>query len=361
MTMKLSKGAGVALAALLLLSVSGCTSLDYYRQAVSGQLEVVGKREPVPLLIDSAQTPEGLRARLLRLQRMRDFASAELALPDNGSYRSYADLGRPYLVWNVFAAPEFSLQAREWCYWLVGCLDYRGYFDPAEAQSQAEMLRATGLEVWVGGVPAYSTLGWFDDPLLNTFIDWPEGRLAELIFHELAHQRLYVAGDTTFNESFATTVGRLGALRWLSAAGEAGARQAYLDAGARRDSFLELVGKTRDRLDEIYGSGQDQNTLRARKRDVLNELDHRYQRWRQDWGGVSGYDAVIADGPNNAWFAALSAYTAEVPAFEALFLMSGQDFAAFYVRVDEYAALDPEERRRELAQLGAQPRRAARR
>jgi predicted aminopeptidase len=178
---------------------SACSSLDYYKQALSGQMEVVSKREPLDEVVQSPDTPEPLRARLRTIQRMRDFASSELALPNNGSYRSYADLGRPFVVWNVFASPELSLEPMEWCYPFVGCLSYRGYFERDEAVQLAAELDGQGMEAWVGGVPAYSTLGWFDDPLLNTFVAWPEGRLAELIFHELAHQRLYLGGETEFN------------------------------------------------------------------------------------------------------------------------------------------------------------------
>ncbi len=219
------------LLALLLLPVgwvlSGCSNLAYYSQAIAGHWQLLHQRRPVDEVLADPATPPVLRQRLETARRLRDFASTELALPDNGSYRSYADLQRPYVVMNVFAAPELSLQLREWCFLVVGCVYYRGYFDADTARQFAATLHARGDDVYLAGIPAYSTLSWFDDPLLNTFVNWPTARLAELMFHELAHQRLFVAGDTDFNEAFATAVGHLGTRHWLARYGTPDEREAY--------------------------------------------------------------------------------------------------------------------------------------
>jgi predicted aminopeptidase len=313
-------------------------------------MEVVSKRVPLDEVVESPATPEPLRERLRTIRRMRDFASSELALPNNGSYRSYADLGRPFVVWNVFASPELSLEPMEWCYPLVGCLSYRGYFERDQAVQLAAELDGRGMEAWVGGVPAYSTLGWFDDPLLNTFVAWPEGRLAELIFHELAHQRLYLGGETEFNESFATAVGRLGAERWLAAQGSTEAMRTYRHTQARKQSFLALVREAKYSLQQIYEADLSEAAKRDAKAEVLNGLSDNYQRWKSDWQGYGGYDSVMALGPPNGWFTALATYHHLVPAFNALFVESGEDFETFYETVERLAEMDAETRAAELAQ-----------
>ena len=216
-----------------LVLLAGCADLIYYRQAAAGQWELLQARQPVTELLTDPATDPDLRRRLETTQALRDFASTELALPDNNSYRDYADLQRPWVVKNVFAAPELSLEPRRWCFPFVGCLSYRGYFDAVAAQRLVDELRTTGDDVYLAEISAYSTLGWFADPLLNTFIRWPTGRLAELLFHELAHQRLYIAGDTAFNEAFATAVGQLGAERWLERHGSAEEREEFAAAAER--------------------------------------------------------------------------------------------------------------------------------
>lgn len=342
---------GLLVTVVVLCVGSACSSLDYYGQALQGQIELVSKREPLDQVLDSPDTPAQLRERLLVIQQMRDFANRDLALPDNGSYRSYADLGRPFLVWNVFASPELSMEPMEWCYPFVGCLSYRGYFDRTEAQQLAAELDAQGMESWVGGVPAYSTLGWFDDPLLNTFVAWPEGRLAELIFHELAHQQLYLGGETEFNESFATTVGRLGAERWLTQHGTTEAMRTYRYDQERRLSFVALVRKAKGELEQVYESARSEAEKRRAKTLVLNNLSDEYRRWQSDWQGYAGYDSVMVLGPPNGWFTALSTYHDQVPAFRTLFRDSGSDFETFYQAVERLAELDAGARAAELALL----------
>ncbi len=335
----------------LCLALSGCADLRYYRQAAAGQWDLLRARRPVAELLADSATAPALRRRLETAQALRTFASVELGLPDNGSYRDYADLGRLHAVKNVLAAPELSLQPRQWCYWTVGCLSYRGYFDAAAAGSLAEELRAAGDDVYVADIPAYSTLGWFDDPLLNTFIHWPVGRLAELMFHELAHQRLYVGGDTAFNESFATAVGRLGAERWLARHGDAEDRQAYALDSRRREQFLRVVAGARAQLAAVYASARSDAEKRLEKRRILMELRERYQSLKQFWGGYAGYDRWFEQDLNNAKLAGNNTYHQWVPAFMALYQREGRDLAAFYRAAEAIAAWPPPERAARLTAL----------
>ncbi|HMH19721.1 MAG TPA: aminopeptidase, partial [Burkholderiales bacterium] len=230
------------LAALVpLLLVSGCVSFEYYAQAVGGHLEVMRLAVPIEERMRVADTPEPLRAKLAKVLAIRAFASRELALPDNDSYRRYADIGRPYVVWNVFAAPEFSVRPVESCFIFAGCVSYQGFYSEEDARRQAASLADKGYDVYIGGVPAYSTLGWFSDPVLSTFIRFPEPEIARIVFHELAHQVVYVKGDTMFNESFAVTVEEEGVHRWLEREGTAAQRAAYEDSRRRRTEFIALV------------------------------------------------------------------------------------------------------------------------
>ena len=333
------------------LPLAGCADLAYYRQAALGQWELWQARQPVAeALADSTTSPE-LRRRLEITQALRAFASVELALPDNDSYRDYADLGRSWAVKNVFAAPELSLEPRQWCFWIVGCLSYRGYFDAEAAHRLADELRASGEDVYVADVAAYSTLGWFDDPLLNTFIYWPTGRLAELMFHELAHQRLYIADDSAFNEAFATAVGRLGAERWLEWRGAVREREDYAVDYRRRQEFLQLVAVAREQLAALYASPRDEAGKRADKQYILTELRDRYQDLKRGWGGYTGYDRWFNQDLNNAKLAGISTYHRLVPAFLALYEREGQDFAAFYQAAEAIGRLPPAERKARLQEL----------
>lgn len=346
--------AALALALAVLAALGGCGTARYLSQSVQGHLGVMRAAKPVDEWLADAGTPAGLRERLLLSQRMRDFAVSELALPDNASYRRYADLGRPAVVWNVVAAPELSLTLKTWCFPVVGCVGYRGYFERGAADAQAAELVRQGQEVSVYGVPAYSTLGklpgaYFADPLLNTFIDYPEGELARLIFHELAHQVAYAKDDTEFNESFATAVERIGGGRWLAQQADAAAREAYERYDARRRDFRALAFAAREQLDAIYrgpGSATDQRMAKAA---VLAAMRAGHALLKAGpWGGDGGYDAWFANA-NNASLGVLSAYHALVPAFEALFEAQGRDFPRFYAEVRRLAALPPAERRATLA------------
>jgi len=340
---------------LVPLMLGGC-SLGYYAQSVRGHLDLMQRARPVSDWLSDPATPEALRERLELAQRMREFAVRELALPDNASYRRYAALGRPAVVWNVAAAPELSLTLKTWCYPVLGCAGYRGYFERAPAEALARELRAQGWETSVYGVPAYSTLGWTNwlggDPLLDTFVNGQEGELAGLLFHELAHQVVYVPDDTTFNESYATAVERLGLQRWLAQDGREAARSAYAAADARRRDFRALARTARQELEALYGSQADEARRRAGKEAVLARLRAGHERLKAGpWQGFAGYDGWFAR-VNNAALAVQGAYDDLVPAFERLFDEQGRDFARFHAAVRQLATLPRAERR---ARLLAEP------
>lgn len=330
------------------LLLGGCSALDYYRQAVKGHLDIMSRREPVAeILVDPRRDP-GLRKRLRVAQDIRAFASEELALPDNESYRSYVDLGRDAVTWNVFATEEFSLEPRLWCFPLVGCVAYRGYFSGDQAQRFAQTLRDQRLDVYVGGTTAYSTLGWFDDPLLNTMVARGETALAGIVFHELAHQVLYVEDDTAFNEAFAVAVQEEGVRRWLRRRRDAAALAAYRQALRRSQGFLDLVETTRQRLAALYASDLDAAAMREAKADLIQGMREGHARLRAQWGGYGGYDAWF-DGPiNNAKLVSVAVYRDLVPDFERLLRHCGGDLARFYAAVAEIGDLAPERRHQAL-------------
>jgi len=339
-------------AAVLASSVSGCSSLGYYVQAAQGEWGIMSAARPIDDWLEDSSAPEALKERLQQAREIRAFASRQLAEPDNASYTRYADLKRPVVVWNVFATPELSMRLKTWCYPFFGCASYRGYFDRRDAQQLAARLTAQGYDAAVSPVQAYSTLGWFDDPLLNTFIDLPEPELARLIFHELAHQVVYVRDDTIFNESFATAVEREGMRRWLQAQGSPRLRTEWEQIEQRHTQFLQLMTSTRDALDEVYAGAAPEREKRERKGAIFAQLQDRYHALRDGpWGGYEGYDRFFARPLNNAHLAAIGAYYDRVPAFEALMRRTGGDMAAFFREVKRIAALRKEARDRELDQL----------
>ena len=351
--MSLGTAGVVSLAAATVCLTSGCSTLGYYAQSIGGHLAIVRAARPVPDWQADAQTPAVLKQRLALSQRIRDYAVRELKQPDNASYRRYADLQRGAAVWNVVAAPELSLKLVTWCFPVVGCVGYRGYYTQADADAFAQTLRAQGLEVSVYGVPAYSTLGLlpgaaFADPLLNTFIDYPQGELARLIFHELAHQIAFAKGDTVFNESFATAVERIGSERWLADHADASHREEQARIEARRQDFRDLTARYRAELEALYAGTASDATKRAAKQSLLERLraDHASLK-RERWGGYSGYDGWFLRA-NNAAFGVLAAYTELVPDFERLFEREDRDFTRFYAAVKRLAALPENERRAAL-------------
>ena len=334
-----------------MLLLSGCANVSYYWQSVNGQLDVWRRERPIEEVIADPVTGQALKDRLTRALEIRAFASRELGLPDNRSYRSYADLERPFVVWNVFAAPEFSLKPVEWCFLFAGCVAYRGYFDREDAERFAAGLEKQGYEVYVGGVPAYSTLGWFADPVLNTVIHYSNPRLARLLFHELAHQVVYARGDTVFNESFAVAVEKEGVRRWLEQRGSPGDRADYDRGTARREGFIRLARSYHDKLKKLYASGLDRDAMRARKKQLFEELRRDYQALKAGWGGFAGYDRWFERGVNNAQLASVAVYTLKVPAFEALLAREDRDLARFYAAVKELAGMPKEQRDARLRAL----------
>ncbi|MEP6791159.1 MAG: aminopeptidase [Ramlibacter sp.] len=355
--------AGVAVAVTAAaLCLSGCADLGYYWQSASGHLKMMNAARPVGDWIADGQAPDKLKQRLALSQRIRAFAVSELGLPDNPSYRRYADLHRNAAVWNVVAAPEYSLTLKTWCFPVTGCVGYRGYFDEADAKAEATQLAGEGLEASVYPVPAYSTLGWMNwaggDPLLNTFINYPEGELARLIFHELAHQVVYAGGDTMFNESFATSVERLGSSRWLATQADEGARRDYAAYDGRRSQFRALNLAMRNRLEAIYGEKEAaalaNGTLSAMKKRAYQDFRVDYAKLRDSWGGDAarfrGYDQWV-ERANNASFGAQAAYDELVPGFEALFKREGGDWTRFYDAVKRLAALPKDERHKTLKEM----------
>lgn len=340
----------IALACAGLLA--GCDTLAYYTQAVGGQMEIVSRARPVDAVLADPATSADLRLRLANARAVRAYASSALGLPDNGSYRSYADLGRPFVVWNVFAAPEFSTTAVQSCFPVAGCVNYRGFFAEADARREAGRQRAAGNDVLVAGIPAYSTLGWFDDPLLSTFIRYPESEVARLVFHELAHQVVYVKNDTAFNESFAVAVARAGVRRWLTAGGREAELAAFLAARERRAEFIALIEAARARLERVYAdtsAASDLRDRRARKHAAFEELKRGYAALKARWGGFAGYDRIFGGEPNNALLVSVGTYSQYVPGFERMLDEAGGDLPRFYAAVKRIAALPAAERARCLA------------
>ena len=316
------------LSAVILVScvfaVSGC----YYMQAARGQLELMNKREPIDELIAANGTPDELTARLQLVLEARQFSIDELHLPDNDSYRSYANLERDYVVWNVFAAPEFSLQAKSWCFPVVGCVSYRGYFAEDDARRKAMQLRDEGFDVAVGGVAAYSTLGKFSDPVLNTMMHWDDTDLIAVMFHELAHQLLYIKDDSAFNESFATAVEEIGIERWLAARGQEREFENYRDKHELRKRLIQHIESTREELTEIYASSLDVEAKRASKSDRLSRLSQTLKGEFDRRGDET--PGWVNENLNNARLASMSLYHGRLAEFRELFAQCDQDIRCFY-------------------------------
>lgn len=334
------------------IALSGCSTLSYYSQAIDGQWSLIQAREPIEGLLDSSATQPPLRESLLRVKVIRDFARETLALPVGDTYSGYVDLQRDYVVWNLLAAPADSLELKAWCYPVIGCQNYRGYFDQAQARAAAEALAAKGWDTWTPGIIAYSSLGWFNDPVLNTFLHWPEDQLAALIFHELSHKAVYIGGDTTFNESYATAVELEGLLRYLRQQGrDDGFPEALARQRMKRD-FTELVMTTAQQLQELYEqTGLDGAEMDTRKAALFSSLRARYDSQRQSWPNPNAYKHFFDAGLNNARIASVGTYQRWVPAFRQLLRESENDFARFHNHVRDLSSLPKEERDRRLLGL----------
>lgn len=337
-------------AAMLVSGAAGCTSVSYYAQSLEGHVKIMAERRDVAKLIDDRSTPEALRSRMASAQAIRQFAIDELALPDNDSYRSYVDVGRDAVTWAVFAAPEFSLAPRTWCFPVYGCVPYRGYFSKASAIEFAADQRKLGLDVYVSGITAYSTLGWSSDPLLSTMLVQGNTYLAGVVFHELAHQRVYIHGDSEFNEAFAVAVETTGVRRWLRASRDLAGLRRYETDRKRRGEFLALLARTRDELARVYGSTRTVDGKRAAKAAAIETLRARYRRLRDGhWRGDRSYDAWMGAPIDNAKLAASSVYSQQVAAFLRLFDLCSGDYPRFYASVRQIGALDKATRSGTLA------------
>lgn len=328
----------------------GCAQLSYFMQAAQGQFSLMAQARPIDDWLADPGAADKLKVQLSRIKEIRRFAAHELGLPDNGTFTTYADLKRPYVLWNVVATPALSLQARQWCFPIAGCVNYRGYYSQDEAQAYAAELRSQNFDVQVAGVPAYSTLGWFDDPVLSTFVQYPEAELARLIFHELAHQVAYAPGDSRFNESFAVAVEEFGVERWISTYGDEKMRASYRAHTDRKQGFLALLLKTREALQANYAgtaSDQQKNTDKAQ---IFQAMQDEYMVLKQSWGGYAGYDRWFAEPLNNAHLALVATYHDLVPGFRVL-LNQEKDVGKFYAVVRTLSTLDPSQRHQRLAAL----------
>lgn len=357
------------LLAAVVAAVSGCQTIGYYAQAVRGEYQILANRESIDKLISDPHTPEELRRKLELVQRMRAFAKDSLKLPVDKYYLKYSDVHRHYVVWNVQAAPQFSLQPKTWWYPVVGSLEYRGYFSERGASNCAARLTRKGYDAYVDGVEAYSTLGWFKDPVLNTFINQKEPELAEVLFHELGHKRVFARGDTDFNEAYATTVGQEGARRWLRANDETNLLDKYNVALARDDQFVHLIMSTRTRLEKLYADTLDKYgkvkaaktpplppaQLKEEKQRIFADLRSNYEKLRASWGGYSGYDDWFARNLNNAQLNTIANYYDLLPSFKRLLEMNGGNMEQFYQEVERLAKMSKDERHQWLRNLAPPP------
>ncbi|MFK7964551.1 MAG: aminopeptidase [Burkholderiaceae bacterium] len=345
----------VLLLTLVCAGLTGCafSGLGFYWQSVNGHLSLMQVSRPIEQVLADEAVSETIRDKLVLAREARRFAVTDLSLPDNGSYTGYADVERPYVLWNVFAASELSLKLKTWCFPVAGCVSYRGYYDKADATAYAEKLKADGFDVRVGGVPAYSTLGWFDDPIPSPVLRNRPTQIARLIFHELAHQVLYVKGDSGFNESFATAVEIVGVERWLSRqeaiSGDQQPRVRYEAARQRKADFLALLRTARDRLQTVYESPVSDERKRTKKQEVIDLLRQEYQAIKQTkWDGFKGYDRWFAQPLGNAHLGAIGAYNDGVDAFLGMLDEVDGNLTDFYELASQVGALAPDERNARL-------------
>jgi predicted aminopeptidase len=338
---------------LCLLLIGG---LGYYFQAIRGEYQILAHRRSIEKLIADSKTPAPLKQQLQLVQKLRAFAKTELQLPADGNYEKYVDVHRKYVVWDVQAAPPFSLTPKVWRYPFVGGLAYRGYFSEKKAQDYGAQLRKEGFDVYIDGVEAYSTLGWFKDPLLNTFINDSESELAELLFHELAHKRVFASGDTDFNEAYATAVGEEGARRWLRSKGDTSLLKDYEAALVRERQFVRLVTATREQLAKVYADRQrTEADLRRDKQQAFDDLLRKYAQLKLTWGGFNGYDEWFAHDLNNAKLNTVANYFDDVPGFDRLLQANSGDMAKFHAAVERLSKKSKDERRRELFENSPKP------
>ena len=356
----LSKATRISKIFFVLLIMSACLqcrSIPYYDQAINGQMEIMRNKEPISDLVDNPETSAQLRKKLIFIQSVRDFAAKELHLPVNDHYLSYVALDRPYVVWNVVAAPQFSMTAKTWCFPIVGCVSYRGYFAEEDARRFGDSLKQEGYDVFIGGAIAYSTLGWFDDPVLSTFLSLGESDTAALIFHELAHGILYVKDDTAFNESFATAVEQEGLRRWQAAVNDPKGYEKWLRKHRQRRKFTDLISKYRARLEALYERDMPMTAKRNQKAAVFTQMRTEFRDLKSDHSGMAAYDAWFNYPLNNAKIISVSTYHNWVPAFGRMLSDSGGNLEKFYQKCGQLAKKEPAERHHILEQYEA-PRRS---
>jgi predicted aminopeptidase len=332
-------------------AIAGCAQFGYYVQAVQGQYSLLSDAKPIDEWLADPSVENKLKGKLSKVKEIRRFAARELGLPDNDSYKNYADLKRSFVLWNVVAAPELSTKPTQWCFPIAGCVNYRGYYSKNEAQGFAAELRQEGYDVQVAGVPAYSTLGWFSDPVLSTFIQYPDGELARLVFHELAHQVVYAKDDSQFNESFAVAVEEAGIERWMAKYGDDKMRQTYAAYEGRKQDFLALLLKYRKQLEMNYASQSGKADKIKQKAALFQALKDEYKILKEDkWSGYAGYDRWFAEPLTNAHLSAVATYNDFVPGFRAL-LQKEKSFGTFYEAARALSILDKNARHRQLAQF----------
>ena len=343
----------IIIAVVGVMVFTGCSALSYYQQSISGQLDLIQKRRPIIDVMADDQTRPLIRKRLAMVQKAVAFAAKELDLQSQGSYSSYVDLGRPFVVWSVFITPRFSLTPKQWCYPVVGCIGYRSYFSEVTARIFADKMQSQGFDVYVAGTPAYSTLGWFNDPIVSSMMHWQDYDLLGTLFHELAHQKIYVKNDTVFNESFAKTVEQEALRRWMKARATPARWQAYLQDRKREAAFIQLIQQTGARLKKVYSSDLTEQNMLIQKLRLLRELRQAYFNLKITWGGYDGYDRWMLSGVNNAKIQSISTYHDYVPGFQRLLVKQGNDLAHFYQAVKKLTTLTAEQRKQFLLNQGA--------
>jgi len=326
-----------------------CETVSFYSQAARGQLAIVFSRQDIRRLLSDEELSTEMRDKFQQVLAIRDFAAQELQLPVGDHFSTYVDIDREHVVWNVYAAPEFSLDPVSWCYPIAGCVSYRGYFSEAGAQRYAQRLVEQGYDVYTGGVDAYSTLGWFEDSLLSTVLGRQSFQLAGLVFHEMAHQVVYVPGETAFNESFATAVEREGIRRWLLASDQEDQLQIALQSTTRQQQFIALVNRYQEQFSELYDESIDQALMRSRKEELQQTMRQEYEQLKVQWQGYAGYDSWFGQSLNNAQLSTVITYNDHVPFFDSLLQEVDGDFSRFYESVRELAELSPEERQLRLS------------
>jgi len=336
---------------LLVLLVSGCAELQYYGHAFSGQLEVISKRKPIADVIKDPDTEPKVIQKLRFVERAHDFAISDLNLPDSDSFRSYSDLERDYVLWNVFATPELSLNTKQWCYPFLGCLGYRSYFEKAYAESVAIELEQAGWDVYVAASPAYSTRGFFSDPIYNPMLRYDDLTLAGILFHELAHEKIYFKNDSELNESFAVAVQNEGMQRWLTHEKKPQYYSEYVTSQQRDKQFVRLALKYRQQLEDVYQSVQTDDEKRLQKKQILNSLREAYFVLRKEWDGYAGYDHWFDKPLNNARLAPVGTYQGHVPVFESLLKKHKGNLPAFYHHAEQISELPVKERREKLLKV----------